>query len=240
MPAQAHCGELRSSSLEDTPHAACQVMEEQLQKSRRHRSGSEKRRDGVLELYKLNPHVLSPKLARRNFERDTNDARKTLSLSIATAGAISRLPPPFHITSASSSWSLLSNSYSLTPSPRALLTLLSSLPLSTSTTITAMAAYPPSSFIPSEERRSQEVPPSVAHARHHSGLFTHERLVGDPGGFIMSHDLPPRSSGRLQISRGETDSGVRAPTEESKEDEGEVAVFQMVDEESQKWIVERV
>ena len=56
----------------------------------------------------------------------------------------------------------------------------------------------------------------------------------------MSHDLLPRSSGRLQISRGETDSGVRAPTEESKEDEGEVAVFQMIDEESQKWIVERV
>ena len=37
-----------------------------------------------------------------------------------------------------------------------------------------------------------------------------------------------------------TDSGVRAPTEESKEDEGEVAVFQMIDEESQKRIVERV
>ena len=50
----------------------------------------------------------------------------------------------------------------------------------------------------------------------------------------MSHDRPPGSSGRLQISRGETDSGVRAPTEGSKEDEGEVAVFQMIDEKSQK------
>jgi hypothetical protein len=50
----------------------------------------------------------------------------------------------------------------------------------------------------------------------------------------VSHDRPPRSSERLQISCGETDSGVCAPTEGSKEDEGEVALFQMIDEKSQK------
>ena len=137
---------------------------------------------------------------------------------------------PFHITSAPSSWSLPSNSYSLTPSPRALLTLLSSLSLSTSTTAAAMAAYPsPSSFKSSEGRRSQEEPPFVARARHHSGPFTprHEGLGGDPGGFIRSHDRPPRSSVRLHISRGETDSGVRSPTEGSKEDEGEWRCFRL-------------
>jgi hypothetical protein len=73
-------------------HIACRVSEEQ---SRWHRSGSEKRRDGVLELYELSPHVLSPKLARWKFEKDTNSARMMLSLSIATAGALFRISPHF-------------------------------------------------------------------------------------------------------------------------------------------------
>jgi hypothetical protein len=112
MPARAHCGELRSSSLKDTP-----TPPSGFRKNNRVGTVVGARR-GVTAFWSSMSSAF-PKLARRKFERDTNGARMMLSSSIATAGAVSRFPPYF--TSCllpSSSWFLPSNSCILTPSPR--------------------------------------------------------------------------------------------------------------------------
>jgi hypothetical protein len=143
------------SSLEDTPTSPAGFR-----KNNRVGTGVGARR-GVMAFWNSMSSARTCFPPNWPVEKDTDGARMMLSLSIATAGAVIRIPPHFtlrplprhglcpHV-----------NSYSLPQSaPHAPV-------FSTSTTATTMATYPaPSSFKPSKERRSQEVLHSVARER---------------------------------------------------------------------------